>query len=172
MILRQWISVCCCVTLFAQPPKTPTFQTTTNLVIVNVTVRDKSGKLLDTLRKDDFILTEDDKLQAISVFEVEHLSSEALPPAVPIDNGPGLKSRPTEATPTAPVAAADAPPGSRRDKRLLALYFDFSSMQPQEQVRAQQAALKFLNQQMTASDLVGILTYTNRLRVMQYFTND
>src|ERR1700732_2871929 len=171
MILRQWISVCCCGTLFAQPPKTPTFQTTTNLIIVNVSVRDKSGKLLDNLKKDDFILTEDDKPQSISVFEVEHLSSEALPPAVPIDNGPGLKSRPTKATPTAPVAAADAP-GSRRDKRLLALYFDFSSMQPQEQIRAQQAALKFLNQQMTASDLVGILTYTNRLRVMQDFTND
>jgi VWFA-related protein len=73
--------------------------------------------------------------------------------------------------PAAPVAAADGR-ASRRDKRLLALYFDFSSMQPQEQIRAQQAALKFLNQQMTASDLVGILTYTNRLRVMQDFTND
>lgn len=171
MILRPWISVGCCATLFAQAPKTPTFQTTTNLVIVNVTVRDKSGKLLDNLKKDDFILTEDDKPQTVSVFEVEHLSSEALPPAVPIDNAPALRTRPNEATPTAPVAAADGP-ASRRDKRLLALYFDFSSMQPQEQIRAQQAALKFLNQQMTASDLVGILTYTNRLRVMQDFTND
>jgi VWFA-related protein len=52
------------------------------------------------------------------------------------------------------------------------LYFDFSAMQPPEQIRAQQAALKFLNQQITASDLVGILTYTNRLRVIQDFTND
>src|SRR5256885_12106951 len=130
MILRQWISVCCCGTLFAQAPKTPTFQTTTNLVIVNVTVRDKSGKLLDNLKKDDFILTEDDKPQSISVFEVEHLSSDALPPVVPIDSAPALKTRPTEVTPAAPVAAADGP-ASRRDKRLLALYFDFSSMQPQ-----------------------------------------
>jgi VWFA-related protein len=88
-----------------------------------------------------------------------------------IDNVPALKTRTPEATPAAPVAAADGTT-SRRDKRLLALYFDFSSMQPQEQVRAQQAALKFLNQQMTASDLVGVLTYTNRLRVMQDFTND
>src|SRR5689334_2035706 len=99
MIFRQLMSVGCCVALLAQAPKTPTFQTTTNLVIVNVTVRDKSGKLLDNLKRDDFILTEDDKPQTVSVFEVEHLSSEALPPAVPIDNKPALRTRPTEATP-------------------------------------------------------------------------
>src|SRR5579864_5643798 len=138
MILRQWISVCCCVTLCAQVSKTPTFETTTNLVIVNVTVRDKSGKLMDSLRKDDFILTEDDKPQTISVFEVEHLSSEALPPAVPVNNAPAPAIRPPDARPAGPIAAADGP-ASRRDKRLLALYFDFSAMQPQEQIRAQQA---------------------------------
>ena len=167
MMLRQLTSICCCTTLFAQTPQSPTFQTTTNLVVVNVTVRDKSGKLIDALKKDDFVLTEDDKPQTISVFEVEHLSSEALPPIVPANNTPALRTRPT--APAAPVTPA---PESRRDKRLLALYFDFSSMQPQEQIRAQQAALKFLNQQMTSSDLVEILTYTNRLRVMQEFTDD
>src|ERR1700682_4939505 len=101
MILSQWISICWCVTPFARAPRTPTFQTTTNLVIVNVTVRDKSGKLLDSLKKDDFILTEDDKPQTISVFEAEHLSSDALPPAVPINNAPALRTRPPEA----PIAA-------------------------------------------------------------------
>src|SRR5579864_1838921 len=171
MMLRPIMSVCCCAELLAQTSRTPTFQTTTNLVVVNVTVRDKSGKLLDSLNKDDFILTEDDRPQTISVFEVEHLSSDPLLPSVPVNNIPALRTRPPQATPAAPVAAADGP-AARRDKRLLALYFDFSSMQPQEQIRAQQAALKFLSQQMTSSDLVGILTYTNRLRVMQEFTND
>src|ERR1700675_1494618 len=98
MIFRQLISIGCCITLFAQAPKAPTFQTTTNLVVVNVTARDKSGKLIDNLRKEDFILTEDDKPQAISVFEVEHLTSEALPPVVPADSAPALKTRPAEAT--------------------------------------------------------------------------
>src|SRR5260370_24194034 len=105
MILRQWMSVGCCVTLFAQAPKTPTFQTTTNLVVVNVTVRDKLGKLLDNLKKDDFILTEDDKPQTISVFEAEHLSSDALPPAMPVDNAPALRIRPQVAKPAAPSTA-------------------------------------------------------------------
>ena len=59
-----------------------------------------------------------------------------------------------------------------KDRRLIALFFDFSSMQPSEQIRAQEAALKFLDKQMTASDLVSVMTYSNRLRVVEDFTDD
>jgi VWFA-related protein len=167
MMHRPVIAGFVCFTLLGQIPQIPTFQTQTNLVIVNVTVRDKAGKLIENLKKEDFILLEDDRSQNISVFEVEHLNSNALPPVaqqpqiVPAtSNAPGI-----------PAPASESPV-SRRDRRLLALYFDFSSMQPQEQIRAQQAALKFLNQQMTSSDLVEILTYSNRLRVLQDFTDN
>src|SRR5207248_9429394 len=72
--------------------------------------------------------------------------------------------------------AQDAILGERskeyKDRRLLAFFFDFSSMQPSEQIRAKDSALKFLEQQMTGSDLVAILTYSNRLRVVQDFTDD
>ncbi len=172
MKLRESISLLCGVTLIAQQPSVPTFQTTTNLVVVNVTVRDKSGKLVENLKKDDFTVLEDDKPQQISVFELERLRSESLPPAAPVANqaAPAPLNRFPAATP-APPANSDQPP-SRKDRRLLALFFDFSSMQPPEQIRAQQAALKFLNQQMTASDLVAILTFSNRLRVVQEFTDD
>ncbi|HEV2689856.1 MAG TPA: VWA domain-containing protein, partial [Bryobacteraceae bacterium] len=72
-----------------------------------------------------------------------------------------------------PPAVNTPPPAvPKKDRRLMALYFDFSSMQPQEQIRAKDAALKFLNTQMTASDLVSIMTYSNRLRVLQDFTDD
>ncbi len=159
MRLRPLICGVCCCALLAQD-RPATFRTDTNLVIVNITVRDKSGKLLDNLKKEDFVLTEDDKAQPISVFEVEHLSGDVLPPVVAPQN-----SRPSQialAPKDSPRAAAPAPPtadnaaASRKDRRLLALYFDFSSMQPPEQIRAQQAALKFLNEQMTSSDLVAI----------------
>ncbi len=142
-------------------------------MIVNVTVRDKSGKLIDSLKKDDFVLTEDDKAQQISVFEVEHLTSDVLPPVIAPENSrpAGIAAAPKE-TPRPAAAASDAAATSRKDRRLLALYFDFSSMQPPEQIRAQQAAIKFLNQQMTSADLVAILTYSNRLRVLQDFTDD
>src|SRR5438477_13020333 len=68
-----------CLVLLAQD--TPTFRTNTNLVIVNLVVRDKSGKLVDNLKKEDFAVYEDNKLQTISVFELEHLKTEPLAPA-------------------------------------------------------------------------------------------
>src|SRR5260370_7180590 len=62
-----------------------TFKSNTNLVIINVTARDKSGKLIDTLTKNDFVLLEDGKPQIISIFELQKLNSEKLPPASPPD---------------------------------------------------------------------------------------
>ena len=171
MKIRQFTSLLASLSLFAQVPETPTFRTTTNLVIVNVTVRDKSGKPVDNLKKEDFTLLEDDKPQAISVFELEHLTSETLPALTPSYQPPATSHQPPT-TSHQPPTTSPQPPATRKDRRLLALFFDFSSMQPPEQIRAKDAALKFLNQQMTASDLVAILTFSNRLRVLQDFTDD
>jgi VWFA-related protein len=41
-----------------------------------------------------------------------------------------------------------------------------------DQLRAQQAAIKFLNTQMTSSDVVAVMTYTTDLNVLQDFTSD
>ncbi|HEV2689893.1 MAG TPA: hypothetical protein VGV35_15145, partial [Bryobacteraceae bacterium] len=76
----RFFPILVCLSLFAQtpqaPPSTPpTFSTTTNLVILNVTVRDKSGKLVDNLKKEDFTVFEDEKPQSVAVFELERLSS-------------------------------------------------------------------------------------------------
>jgi VWFA-related protein len=55
---------------------------------------------------------------------------------------------------------------------LLALFFDMSSMQPQEQVRAIDSAEKFIREQMTASDLVSIMTFGTKFKVVQEFTDN
>ena len=171
LTLRIASAAVLCAMLLAQDQPTPTFKTNTNLVIVNVSVKDKSGKAIEDLKKDQFTLLEDGKPQQISVFEVEHLNGETLPaleaPA------PTLKTRPTAEA--KPVAAEPAPPVTAdqlKDRRLIAMFFDLSSMQPAEQIRARDAATKFINTQMTASDVVSIMTLTNELRVVQDFTND
>ncbi|MDQ6758907.1 MAG: VWA domain-containing protein, partial [Acidobacteriota bacterium] len=150
----------------------PTFKTNTNLVIVNISVKDKSGKLIDNLKKEDFVVYEDNKPQTISVFEVERLASAPLTP----EPAATLKTRPANDKTTPPARRPEATLGEHakeyKDRRLIALFFDFSSMQPSEQIRAQDAALKFLSEQMTASDLVSVMTYSNRLRVVEDFTND
>ena len=135
-----------------------TFKSNTNLVIVNITARDKSGKLIDNLTKQDFVVLEDGKPQVISVFELQKLSSEVLPPAAAPEKAliPRDNTKPAVQTP----AAKPEPPSPERlrDRRLIALFFDLSSMQPAEQIRAQTAATKFLTEQMTKSDIVSIMT--------------
>jgi VWFA-related protein len=53
-----------------RPSETPTFQATSNLVFLDVTVLDKAGHpVMKGLSKDDFIITEDKKPQPIFSFE-------------------------------------------------------------------------------------------------------
>src|SRR3984957_12039151 len=173
--LRMISAALACAGLLAQDQPSPTFKTNTNLVIINVAVKDKSGKAIDDLKKDQFTLLEEGKPQEISVFEVQHLNGETLPPLEVA--APTLKTRgPVESKPGLPV---EAPPVNStlksdqlKDRRLIAMFFDLSSMQPAEQIRARDAALKFIDTQMTASDTVEIMTLTNELRVVQDFTND
>ena len=106
------------------------------------------------------------------------------PPLLPELNGgkllpvPGFAARPAEAPkPTEPKVPASIKPSKPgevryRDRRLIALLFDFSSMPQPDQIRAQAAAQKFLNTQMSPSDVVSILSFSNSLKVEQDFTDD
>src|SRR5580698_5797022 len=114
-----------CVGLLAQDQTSPTFKTNTNLVIVNVAVKDKSGKAIEDLRKEQFTLLEDGKPQPISVFELQRLNGETLPalqapePTLKTRDTPAAK--PVPATPTGPPKADDL-----KDRRLIAMFFDLS----------------------------------------------
>ncbi len=143
------------------------FSTSSNLVIVDVTVRDRSGKPIENLKKSDFAVLEDGKPQQIAVFEFQRLEEQAPAPA----------ARPRTAVAAVRPAPAPAPavcPGQvqYRDRRLLVLFFDLSSMATPDQIRAQQAALKFLDTQMSPADLVAIMSYGSKLHVDQDFTDD
>jgi VWFA-related protein len=151
-----------------QPPQTGvTFSTTTNLVVLNVAVRDSSGAPVTGLKREDFTVLEDDKPQTISVFEFQKLELDPLPPVAP---SPGA---PPPAAAAARLIATSAPGSVRyQDRRLLVLFFDLSSMPPADQIRAQEAGLKFIDRQLTASDMVSIMTFATRLQVQQDFTSD
>ena len=51
----------------------PVFRSGTELVLVNVVVRDRSGNVVRGLTRDDFTVTEDDKPQTITSFDFEEL---------------------------------------------------------------------------------------------------
>jgi VWFA-related protein len=173
------------------------FDVTTQLVIVNVSVKDKDGKPIEGLKANDFTVAEDGKPQTIKVFEYQRLADEVLPP-LETPEAPTLMPRPaTSAAATAaglavvaptvankveppPVAAlvqtdiASSKPGEikYRDRRLMVMYFDIQGMPVDDQIRAQTGALKFLKTNMTTSDLMAIMVYAGELRVLQDFTND
>ncbi|MBZ5617125.1 MAG: VWA domain-containing protein [Acidobacteriia bacterium] len=153
------------------PPQTvkPTFTSNSNLVIVDVTVKDKSGKAIDGLKLEDFTVFEDGKPQKIQVFEHQQLSTEPEPPEPP----PSLGDQ--NALPEAPKTTITAEtPGKIQyhDKRLMVVFFDFSNMGVPEQLRAQEASLRFLDTQITSSDMVAILLFTTAIQVKTDFTAD
>jgi VWFA-related protein len=58
-----------------------------------------------------------------------------------------------------------------QDHRSLCLFLDLNMGAP-DQLRAQEAAIKFVEDRMTPSDLVTIMTFTTEVRVAQDFTGD
>ncbi len=150
----------------APPQKGITFTTTTQLVVVNVSARDKNGDPISGLTASDFTVTEDGKPQRISVFEYQRLEEGSPAPARP--------PRAAPAPAAAPARIAIAKPGEvkYKDRRLLVLFFDQAGMPVADQIRAQQGAIKFVNENITASDLVAVMTYSTDLTVVHDFTDD
>ena len=145
-----------------------TFKTTASLVIVDVTAKDKSGKPIEGLRADDFTVLEDGKLQKISVFEYQRISAEPDPP-------PPLTLDDQFKLPEAPkTTITSSTPGKIQfhDKRLMVFFFDFSSMQIPDQLRAQEGAMEYLDKHITKDDVVAVLFYASGVQVLSDFTAD
>lgn len=146
-----------------------TFQTTTQLVVQTVAVKQKNGAPVEGLTAKDFTVTEDGVPQSIRFFEFQKLMDTSASPAPPPLGTPKLLER----FPKTKIAAE--PPGTTRyrDRRLLALYFDMTAMQEPDQVRALTASQKFIRTQMTPGDLMAIMMFTGgAVQVLQDFTGD
>ena len=159
-MLRIILSLLLSLSLLGQ--ESVKFEAASTLVVVNVAVKDRDGKPIEGLKQDDFFVFEDGKRQTLSVFDWERLGLEREASPAPVSD------------PGAPATSTPAAPAARRfqDRRLLVLYFDFSSMAPPEQLRGERAAIKFLEEQMSASDLVAVFTYSTQLQLVQDFTAD
>jgi VWFA-related protein len=153
------------------------FEAEAQLVVLNVSAKDKSGNPVEGLKVNDFTVTEDGRPQQVKVFEFQKLEETVLPePAAPAAPAAAPAAAPPPPTVAAAVQSTITParPGEikYKDKRLLVLYFDFQGMPPDDQIRVQKNALNFLNTKMTASDLVALMSYAGELKVLQDFTDD
>src|ERR1039457_2978451 len=69
------------------------FEATTQLVVVNLSAKDKDGNPIKGLKPTDFTVTEDGKPQSVKVFEYQELE-EALAPAPAPAPAPKLEAKP------------------------------------------------------------------------------
>ena len=149
----------------ANPQGTFTMKVDTDIVLVSVTVRDRQGNLVRGLKQSDFTLLEDGKAQHLRSFDVEDAQSYAK-------NGPEQAEAQGPAAPTAVMAAKTVAPEALRDRRLIVLFFDLSSMEPEELERAAASAQKYVDTQMSSADLVAVASFDTALQLRQDFTSD
>ena len=144
---------------------------------MNVVVRDKQGKPVTGLKAEDFTLLEEGKPQKISSFDFENLDM------TPLIAGPGPASGPNQQSSTETSPAQTAKPASpmisRKDaedalsnKRVIVLFFDLSSMSPDETQRAVDSARNYIDKKMTAADMISVISLASSLRLDQDFTAD
>lgn len=139
------------------------FRSRTEVVLVNVTVRDKDGNFVRNLKSEDFTVLEDNKPQKVASFDLEN--TDAVP-TTDVAQVQLLKEAPkTDASVPASSAAF-------KDRRMIVLFFDLSSMQPDEVERATIAAQKYVDTQMAPADAVAVVSLGTSLNVDQDFTAD
>jgi len=128
-----------------------------------VHVYDKSGNPVTDLKQTDFRVYEDGVQQTISGFSLEDV--EKLQQIT----GGQERAQVIDLAKLPPEVNADQ---VLQDHRLLVFFFDLSSMQPDELMRALKASGDFVAHRMTPADLIAVVTYSSNLRVAQDFTNN
>src|SRR5262245_3578016 len=148
-----------------------TLRTSTEVVLVNVTVRDKNNSPVKDLKAQDFTVLEDGKKQDLISVDAENTDSvvTAETPETKLLTNLGATPAKTN-TPPPPVTPVDV--NELKDRRLIVLFFDLSSMQPEEIERASKSALDYADKQMAPADLVSVVTLSNAFKVDMDFTGD
>jgi VWFA-related protein len=137
------------------------------LVLTNVVARDtKTGEVVRGLKQSDFTVFESGKRQQISTFDFESVDM-----ATPL-NEATVSGLAAGATSNGSKAVVVAKPEDLRNHRLIVMFFDLTSMQPEDLDRSVDAAQDFLKKKMQAADLVALVSLGDTLKVDQDFTAD
>ncbi len=138
--------------------KPATFKVRVNVVLVRAVVRDSRGKLVANLKKEDFRLLDNNKLQSISSFSLETPETRSVRNTVPVATEPG-----------AVEGAEKSGKVINLPQRFVSMVMDDIHMSMQDVMFVRNSAGKFLDS-LTVGDRVGI--YTSSGQVTQEFTQD
>jgi len=149
-----------------QQAPTARLRVTTELVLVNVVVRDKKGNPISDLKQGDFTLYEDGQKQQISSFDFENVNELQMAGAV----GPTINGKAAEGGTL--LTPKVTPSLEAKDRRLMLFFFDFSAMEPDDIDRAVDAAKKFVQTKMQPADMVAMVSLASSLSLDLDFTDD
>ena len=142
-------------------------KTNADLVLTNVVARDaKTGEMVLGLKQSDFSVFENGKQQSISTFDFESVDK-----ATPL-NEAMISGLAAGSSVSGNKAVVVAKPEDLRNHRLIVMFFDLTSMQPEDLDRSVLAAQDFLKNKMQAADLVALVSLDTTLKVDQDFTAD
>ena len=143
-----------------------TMKVQSNIVLTNVVVRDKkTGKVVTGLKESDFTVLENGKPQKIASFDYQKVDDAAV------------LAEKTTVSGKASIAELlnhnfAASPDALRDHRLIVMFFDLSSMQPEDIDRAIDSAKDYVNKKMEPADLVALVSFSTGLTMDQDFTSN
>jgi VWFA-related protein len=147
-----------------QPPPAPSdsglrFRVTTGIVLVDAIVLDKESNPVQGLKADDFTVTEDGVRQRITSFS-ERIPESARPVPPPVLPPHVTTNRPM-------VTQTNAENGTAA-----VLLLDGLNTPPQNQIYVKQEMLRFLAQQYDPHTKLAVIALTNKLTVLQDFTQE
>jgi len=158
-------------TAFAQQPNGDTnapfvMKLQSEIVLTNVVVRDrKTGEVIKNLKASDFTILENGKPQQIASFDYQNVDEAAV-----LNEKSTISGKATVADILNGNFATNK--DDLRDHRLIIMFFDLSSMQPEDVDRAVDAAKDYINKKMQPADLVAVVSMSTGLSMDQDFTSD
>jgi VWFA-related protein len=134
----------------------PTFRVRVNEVLVRVVVRDAAGNIVPGLKKDDFQLFDNRKVQTINSFAVETPETHAVTPHALTTESPDGGPPTVTPVPTLP-------------QRFVAVVFDDTNLKMQDAATVRAAASRLFDG-LPPSDRVGVFSSSGQVTVD--FTSD
>lgn len=141
-----------------EPTPEDVLRINTDLVQTDVTVLDRSGRLVEGLRPEQFQLTLDGRAQPITFFEFVRTGTAREAARIAASHG-----------------AADSPkaaePVSPDRRRIIFFFLDDFHLSESSVVRARKALFQFVETQMTVNDQIAIVSTSGQIGFLQQLTD-
>lgn len=145
----------------------PVFGAESSVVLLDVVVRDKKGRLVKDLKQSDFEIYEDGDKQTLSSFRMLDRTDDRLS----IPEAAGATQPAPGAAPAPPAAPAPAP-SAEVDRSPMVIAFVFDRISVKAQDTAYKAAMAYTTKGHVEGDMVGVFSLDLSLRTLQPFTAD